>query len=46
LIFAASSVTDEDMKEMLSAGAKGVLRKALSIDELLEADERFRMETN
>ena len=46
LIFTASSVTDEDMKEMLSAGAKGVLRKPLSIDELLEAVERFRMETN
>ena len=46
LIFTASSVTDEDMKEMLSAGAKGVLRKPLSIDELLEAVERFRMEEN
>ena len=46
LIFTASSVTDEDMKEMLSAGAKGVLRKPLSIDELLEAVERFCMETN
>jgi DNA-binding response OmpR family regulator len=46
LIFTASSVTDEDMKEMLSAGAKGVLRKPLSIDELLEAVERFRMEAN
>jgi two-component system, OmpR family, response regulator len=46
LIFTASSVTDEDMKEMLSAGAKGVLRKPLPIDELLEAVERFRMEAN
>jgi len=34
------------MKEMLSAGAKGLLRKPLSIDELLEAVERFRMEAN
>ena len=46
LIFTASSVTDEDMKEMLSAGAKGVLRKPLSIDDLLEAVERFRMQAN
>ena len=46
LIFTASSVTDEDMKEMLSAGAKGVLRKPLSIDDLLEAVECFRMEGN
>jgi CheY-like chemotaxis protein len=27
---------------MLSSGAKGVLRKPLSIDDLIEAVERFR----
>ena|SRR5215831_17509802 len=41
LIFTASSVTDQELKEMLSSGAKGVLRKPLSIDELIEAVERF-----
>ena len=41
LIFTASTVTDQELKEMLSSGAKGVLRKPLSIDELIEAVERF-----
>jgi DNA-binding response OmpR family regulator len=42
LIFTASSVTDQEIKEMLSSGAKGVLRKPLSIDDLIEAVQRFR----
>ena len=37
LIFTASSVTDQELKDMLSSGAKGVLRKPLSIDDLIEA---------
>ena len=41
LIFTASSVTDQELTEMLSAGAKGVLRKPLSIDDLIEAVQRF-----
>ena len=42
LIFTASSVSDQDINEMLSSGAKGVLRKPLSIDDLIKAVERFR----
>jgi DNA-binding response OmpR family regulator len=42
LIFTASSVSDQDINEMLSAGARGVLKKPLSIDDLVEAIERFR----
>jgi DNA-binding response OmpR family regulator len=42
LIFTASSVSDQDIKDMLSSGAKGVLKKPLSIDDLIEAIERFR----
>jgi len=42
LIFTASSVTDQDINEMLSSGAKGVLRKPLSIDDLIKAVERFQ----
>jgi DNA-binding response OmpR family regulator len=42
LIFTASSVTDTEVQEMLSSGAKGVLRKPLSIDDLIGAVERFR----
>jgi DNA-binding response OmpR family regulator len=42
LIFTASSVTDQEVQEMLSSGAKGVLRKPLSIDDLTDAVERYR----
>jgi CheY-like chemotaxis protein len=42
LIFTASSVTDVEVQEMLSFGAKGVLRKPLSIDDLIGAVEKFR----
>jgi DNA-binding response OmpR family regulator len=42
LIFTASSVTDSEVQEMLASGAKGVLRKPLSIDDLIDAVERFR----
>jgi DNA-binding response OmpR family regulator len=37
LIFTASSVTDQELTEMLSSGAKGGLKKPLSIDDLIEA---------
>ncbi len=46
LIFTASSVTDQEIKEMLSSGAKGVLRKPLSIDDLIEAVERYHQNGN
>src|SRR5690349_8403617 len=36
VIFTASSVTDNDIEEMLSMGAKSVLKKPLSIKELKE----------
>ena len=42
LIFTASSVTDTEVQEMLASGAKGVLRKPLSIDDLIGTVERFR----
>jgi len=42
LIFTASSVSEEDIKQMLSSGARGVLKKPLSIDDLIEAVQRFR----
>lgn len=46
LIFTASSVSGDDVEKMLSSGAKGVLRKPLSIDDLIEAVERFRKDAN
>jgi CheY-like chemotaxis protein len=42
LIFTASSVSEQDIKEMLSSAARGVLKKPLSIDDLIEAVQRFR----
>ena len=42
LIFTASYVSEEDIKEMLSSGARGVLKKPLPIDDLVEAIEKFR----
>jgi DNA-binding NarL/FixJ family response regulator len=38
----ASSVSEQDIKEVLSSGARGVLKKPLSIDDLIEAVQRFR----
>ena len=46
LIFTASSVTDHELKEMLSSGVKGVLRKPLSIDDLIGAVQRFSKNGN
>lgn len=46
LIFTASSVNEEDIKEMLSSGARGVLKKPLSIDDLVEAIGRFRQKSD
>jgi DNA-binding response OmpR family regulator len=42
VIFTASSVTDNEVQEMQLNGAKGVLRKPISIDTLIETVERFR----
>jgi two-component system, OmpR family, response regulator len=46
LIFTASSVTDQEVQDMLSSGAKGVLRKPLSIDDLTDAVEGYRKNGN
>jgi CheY-like chemotaxis protein len=40
IIFTASSVTDAEIEEMLKMGAKGILRKPVSIDDLTELIER------
>ena len=44
VIFTASSVTDNEVQEMLFTGAKGVLKKPISIDDLIETVEKFRQE--
>jgi DNA-binding response OmpR family regulator len=44
VIFTASSVTDNEIQEMLLTGAKGILKKPISIDDLIETVERFRQD--
>ena len=46
VIFTASSVTDNEEQGMLLSGAKGVLKKPISIDDLIETVEKFRQATN
>jgi len=46
VIFTASSVTDNEVQEMLLTGAKAVLKKPISIDDLIETVERFRQNGN
>ena len=46
VIFTASSVTDNEVQEMLLTGAKAVLKKPISIDDLIETVERFSQDGN
>jgi two-component system, OmpR family, response regulator len=46
VIFTASSVTDVEVNEMLLTGAKAVLKKPISIDDLIETVEKFRQDGN
>lgn len=41
IIFTASSITESEIDEVLANGAKGILRKPASIDELIEIIHRF-----
>lgn len=41
IIFTASSIAESEIEEVLSNGAKGILRKPASIDELIEIIHRF-----
>ena len=42
VIFTASSVSDKDIEEFLALGAKAILRKPLSIQELQDTIDKFR----
>jgi DNA-binding response OmpR family regulator len=42
LVFTASSPTDKDIENILASGAKEILKKPLSIQELEETINRFR----
>lgn len=41
IIFTASSITDRDIDDLVDAGAKGVLKKPVSLDELTELVEKY-----
>jgi len=41
IIFTASSITDRDIDGFVDAGAKGVLKKPVSLDELTELVEKY-----
>ncbi len=41
IIFTASSISESDIEEVLANGAKGILKKPASIDELIEIVHRF-----
>jgi DNA-binding response OmpR family regulator len=41
IIFTASSITDRDIDDFVDAGAKGVLKKPVSLDELTELVEKY-----
>ena len=43
VIFTASSVTDNEVQEMLLTGAKAVLKKPISIDDLIESRGRTKI---
>ncbi len=44
IIFTASSVTDRDIDDFVASGAKGVLKKPVSLDELTNLIEKYRNE--
>jgi CheY-like chemotaxis protein len=41
IIFTASSITDRDIDDFVASGAKGVLKKPVSLDELTELVEKY-----
>jgi DNA-binding response OmpR family regulator len=44
IIFTASSITDIDIDDFLTSGAKGVLKKPVSLDDLTALIEKYRNE--
>ncbi|MDQ6723836.1 MAG: response regulator, partial [Thermoproteota archaeon] len=42
LLFTASYISDEDIQKIISDGAKGIIKKPISIDKILESLEKYR----
>jgi DNA-binding response OmpR family regulator len=45
IIFTASSITDRDIDDFVASGAKGVLKKPVSLDELTELVAKYNHDT-
>jgi len=42
IIFTASSITDRDIDDFVKSGAKGILKKPVSLDDLTQLIEKYR----
>ncbi len=42
LLFTAAYLSEEQIQKMITDGAKGILKKPLSIDKIIEAIEKFK----
>ena len=42
IIFTASSITDRDIEDFVKSGAKGILKKPVSLDDLIELIGKYR----
>ncbi len=42
ILFTASYISDEDIQKIISDGAKGIIKKPTSIDDILEVLEKYR----
>jgi DNA-binding response OmpR family regulator len=46
VIFTASSITDRDIDDFIAAGAKGVLKKPVSLDDLIELVDKYHSKSS
>ena len=42
ILFTASFVSDDDIQKMIDKGAKGIIKKPISIDKIIETIEKFK----
>jgi two-component system, OmpR family, response regulator len=42
ILFTASYISDDDIQKMIDKGAKGIIKKPISIDKIIETIEKFK----
>jgi two-component system OmpR family response regulator len=42
VLFTASFISDDDIQKMIDKGAKGIIKKPISIDKIIETIENFK----